>query len=87
MGRRKVVFVSQKHRRLFGSQPGAGAEGPRGSSGGPPDVSVVGIPDPITWIRCKVTMFLIELLFELDVDSEEFERGVKQVNTERQVCD
>ncbi|XP_071326213.1 m-AAA protease-interacting protein 1, mitochondrial [Trachinotus anak] len=72
---RRVVFVGQTH-RLFCSQPGA--DKPAGSSAGQPDVSVVGIPDPITWIRCKVIMHLIELYFELDVNSEEFHRGVKQ---------
>lgn len=28
-------------------------------------------------------MFALDLYFELDVNSEEFERGVKQVNTDR----
>ncbi|KAG7216485.1 hypothetical protein INR49_001971 [Caranx melampygus] len=73
--RRRFVFMGQRH-RLFCSQPGA--DKPAGSSGPQPDISVVGIPDPITWIRCKVTMLLIELYFELDVNSEEFHRGVKQ---------
>lgn len=72
---RRFAFVGQRH-RLFCSQPGA--DEPAGSSGRQPDISVVGIPDPITWIRCKVTMLLIELYFELDVNSEEFHRGVKQ---------
>ncbi|XP_042346519.1 m-AAA protease-interacting protein 1, mitochondrial [Plectropomus leopardus] len=73
--RRRCVFVSQKHRE-FSSQPGA--DGPPGSSGGQPAVSVIGIPDPITWIRCKVVTYLINLYFELDLTSAEFERGVKQ---------
>ncbi|XP_056236449.1 m-AAA protease-interacting protein 1, mitochondrial [Seriola aureovittata] len=73
--RRRFVFVSQKH-RLFSTEPGA--DKPEGSSGGQPDISVVGIPDPLTWIRCKSIMFLIELYFELDVNSVEFDRGVKQ---------
>lgn len=76
MCRLAVVLAGQKH-RLFSSQPGA--EGPPGSSGPRPAVSVVGIPDPITWIRCKVIMSLIELYFELDITSEEFHRGAKQV--------
>ncbi|XP_074508955.1 m-AAA protease-interacting protein 1, mitochondrial [Sebastes fasciatus] len=76
LSRRRVVFASQKH-RLFSSQPG-GDEPPPGSSGGQPAVSVVGIPDPITWIRCRVIMYLTNLYFELDINSVEFERGVKQ---------
>uniref|UniRef100_A0A8C5EHW0 Uncharacterized protein n=1 Tax=Gouania willdenowi TaxID=441366 RepID=A0A8C5EHW0_GOUWI len=70
--RRKVVFAGDG-RRMFGSEP-------PGSSGSRPAVSVVGIPDPITWIRCKVIMYLIELYFEIDLNSEEFNRGIKQVN-------
>lgn len=77
---RRSVFAAQKH-RLFSSQPGA--DGPPGSSGGQPAISVVGIPDPITWIRCKVIMYLIELYFELDINSVEFNRGTKQVTTDR----
>ncbi|XP_031135238.1 m-AAA protease-interacting protein 1, mitochondrial [Sander lucioperca] len=73
--RRRFEFAGQKH-RLFSSQPGA--DGPPGSSSGQPAVSVVGIPDPITWIRCKLIMYLIDLYFELDINSVEFERGVKQ---------
>ncbi|XP_028326894.1 m-AAA protease-interacting protein 1, mitochondrial [Gouania willdenowi] len=68
--RRKVVFAGDG-RRMFGSEP-------PGSSGSRPAVSVVGIPDPITWIRCKVIMYLIELYFEIDLNSEEFNRGIKQ---------
>uniref|UniRef100_A0A3Q0QXY0 Si:dkey-82o10.4 n=1 Tax=Amphilophus citrinellus TaxID=61819 RepID=A0A3Q0QXY0_AMPCI len=71
--RRRCVFAGEKH-RLLCSQPGA--DGP--SSGRRPAISVVGVPDPITWIRCKVIMFLLDLYFDLDVNSEEFERGVKQ---------
>ncbi len=78
--RRRFVFAGQKH-RLFSTQPGA--DGPQGSSDGQPAISVVGIPDPITWIRCKAVMYLIRLFFELDLNSEEFHRGVKQVTTDR----
>ncbi|XP_077455085.1 m-AAA protease-interacting protein 1, mitochondrial-like [Stigmatopora argus] len=42
------------------------------------DVSVVGIPDQITWIRCKVHLFLVDLYYDLGVNSDDFERGVKQ---------
>lgn len=73
--RLRFVFAGQRH-RLFSSQPGA--DGPPGSPDGQPAISVVGIPDPITWIRCRVLMYLIRLLFELDLNSEEFHMGVKQ---------
>lgn len=73
--KRRFVFAGEKL-RLFSSQPGG--DGPPGSSGRQPAVSVVGIPDPLTWIRCKVIMSLIDLYFELDITSEEFEKGVKQ---------
>ncbi|XP_054636665.1 m-AAA protease-interacting protein 1, mitochondrial [Dunckerocampus dactyliophorus] len=74
--RRRFMFWGQ-NQRMFCSQPGA--EDPGGeSSGRQPDISVVGIPDPLTWIRCKVIFFLLELYFDLDVNSEDFERGVKQ---------
>lgn len=71
--RRRFVFATQNN-STFCSQPGA--DGPRGNSD---LISVVGIPDPITWIRCKVTMFLIKLYFGVDTDCVEFNRGVKQV--------
>lgn len=73
--RRRFVFAGQRH-RLFSSQPGA--EEPPRSPSGAPGVSVVGIPDPITWIRCRVIMLLINLYFELDLNSVEFQTGVKQ---------
>ncbi|KAM9782498.1 m-AAA protease-interacting protein 1, mitochondrial [Neosynchiropus ocellatus] len=62
--RGSVRFAGQKLRRL--------------SSGPDRGVSVVGVPDPLTWVRCKVIMYLVLLYFELDLTSEEFERGVKQ---------
>ncbi len=43
-----------------------------------PDITVVGTPDPIAWIRNKTTLFLIELYFGLKF-SVEFDSGVKQV--------
>lgn len=43
-----------------------------------PGITVVGIPDPITWIRNKFILFLIELYFGLKF-SVEFDSGVKQV--------
>lgn len=75
--RRRFVFATQNNRALC-SQPGA--DGPRGNSDQQPFVSVVGIPDPITWIRCKVTMYLIKLYFGVDTDCVEFNGGVKQVS-------
>lgn len=42
-----------------------------------PGITVVGIPDPITWIRNKCILFLIELYFGLKF-SVEFDSGVKQ---------
>lgn len=44
-----------------------------------PSISVVGVPDPITWIRNKVIIFFIELYFDLNISSVEFDTGVKQV--------
>ena len=64
-------FAGHVH-RLYGT---AGEE--RGSKN--PVITVVGIPDPITWIRCKCDILIIELLFELGLGSKEFENGVKQV--------
>ncbi|KAM9309693.1 m-AAA protease-interacting protein 1, mitochondrial [Pholidichthys leucotaenia] len=72
---RRFVFAGEKH-RLFSSQPGA--EGPGKSTDDRPVISVVGIPDPIALIRCKIIMFLLDLYFELNMNSAEFERGVKQ---------
>ncbi|XP_008280949.1 uncharacterized protein C2orf47 homolog, mitochondrial [Stegastes partitus] len=73
--RRRFVFAGDKQ-RPFSSQ--SGEDGPPGSSGRQPPVSVVGTPDPLTWIRCKCIMCLVQLYFELDMNSEEFEKGVKQ---------
>lgn len=73
MLKRRLVFAGQKH-GPFSSQP----DEPPGSSAGRPAVSVVGIPDPITWIRCKAIMYLVDLHFALDMNSAEFEMGVKQ---------
>ncbi|XP_076006607.1 m-AAA protease-interacting protein 1, mitochondrial [Genypterus blacodes] len=68
-GRRVEFFAGHGH-RLFSTEPG--------SSGARPGISVVGVPDPLTWIRCKVLMWISQLWFDLDVTSEEFDRGVKQ---------
>lgn len=74
--RRDVEFAGQKH-RLFSSQPGADGPPPE-SPGSQPAISVVGSPDPITWIRCKAIMWVVLLWFEVDIISSEFDRGVKQ---------
>ncbi|KAG1942950.1 m-AAA protease-interacting protein 1, mitochondrial [Pimephales promelas] len=42
-----------------------------------PGITVVGSPDPITWIRNKCILFLIELYFGLKF-SVDFDNGVKQ---------
>lgn len=80
--RRRFVFAGGKC-RLFSSR--AGAEEPPGSPGSQPHISVVGIPDPLTWIRCRVITLLIELYFEVDINSAEFHRGVKQVNYKKYI--
>ncbi|XP_033836466.1 m-AAA protease-interacting protein 1, mitochondrial [Periophthalmus magnuspinnatus] len=41
-------------------------------------VSVVGSPDPLTWVRCRLIILLIKLYFEVDLASEEFNSGAKQ---------
>ncbi|KAK2903613.1 hypothetical protein Q8A67_008326 [Cirrhinus molitorella] len=42
-----------------------------------PGITVVGIPDPVTWIRNRFILFLTELYFGLKF-SVEFDNGVKQ---------
>lgn len=73
--RRRFVFTGEKH-RLFSSRPGA--EEPPGGYDRQPHISVVGIPDPLTWIRCKVLTYLTDFYFETEINSFEFDRGVKQ---------
>lgn len=75
LSRRKLEFASQ---RRCSSQPEAGGT-PDGESDGQSAISVVGIPDPLTWIHCRVQMLLTQLVFGLDTSSDEFYRGVKQV--------
>lgn len=41
-------------------------------------VSVVGSPDPLTWLRCRLIILLVKLYFEVDLASEEFHSGAKQ---------
>lgn len=66
------MFAGQTH-RLLCSQPGA--QGPPEEQ---PAISVVGIPDPLTWIRCRVIIYLVDLYFQSNINSEEFDKGVKQ---------
>nr|XP_046254822.1 m-AAA protease-interacting protein 1, mitochondrial [Scatophagus argus] len=75
MCRQRFVMAGQTLRQ-FSSEPGA--DGPQGNRSGQPAISVVGIPDPITFIRCKVIMYLTKLYFDVDINSVEFDRGVKQ---------
>ncbi|KAM9723590.1 m-AAA protease-interacting protein 1, mitochondrial [Menidia menidia] len=82
--RRRVVFAGERT-RMFSSVPGGTGDPPGAPPGEPPGepdrqprVSVVGIPDPLTWIRCKVITYLTDLYFETDINSMEFDRGVKQ---------
>ncbi|XP_024114068.1 m-AAA protease-interacting protein 1, mitochondrial [Oryzias melastigma] len=74
-GARSRALLRDNH-RAFCSR--AGTEGPPRDPGRQPPVSVVGIPDPLTWIRCKVLTALIDLYFDSNINSEEFDRGVKQ---------
>ncbi|XP_004078446.3 m-AAA protease-interacting protein 1, mitochondrial [Oryzias latipes] len=69
------ALLRDKH-RAFCSR--GGAAGPPRDPDRKPSVSVVGIPDPLTWIRCKVITALIDFYFEANINSEEFDRGVKQ---------
>ncbi|KAM6968076.1 m-AAA protease-interacting protein 1, mitochondrial [Aplochiton taeniatus] len=48
------------------------------SSNSLPTISVIGIPDPITWIRNKAHMYLIELYYDLGITTVDFDNGVKQ---------
>uniref|UniRef100_A0A8C6SR11 Uncharacterized protein n=1 Tax=Neogobius melanostomus TaxID=47308 RepID=A0A8C6SR11_9GOBI len=41
-------------------------------------VSAVGSPDPLTWLRCRLIILLVNLYFEVDLASEEFHSGAKQ---------
>ncbi|XP_064205148.1 m-AAA protease-interacting protein 1, mitochondrial [Anguilla rostrata] len=68
--RQNVFLAGQKSRQYStGSDKGP-------TSGSNLGISVVGIPDPILWIRNKIILFLIQLYF--DLSSVEFEKGAKQ---------
>lgn len=68
-----ALFVCQKF-RYYSTDKDSEPKTPT-----PPSISVVGIPDPITWIRNKIIIFCIELYFDLNISSVEFDTGVKQV--------
>ncbi|KAL2084432.1 hypothetical protein ACEWY4_019950 [Coilia grayii] len=70
--RQKALFVSQKFRHYSTNRDNE----PKTSR--QPAISVVGIPDPIMWIRNKIIIFFMELYFDLNISSVEFDTGVKQ---------
>lgn len=70
--RQSALFASQKYRHYCTS------EKDRNGTTGHPTISVVGIPDPITWIRNKVLIYLVEVYFELGLTTGDFDNGVKQ---------
>lgn len=41
-------------------------------------LTVVGSPDPLTWIRCRLIILLVKLYFEVDLASDDFHSGAKQ---------
>ncbi|XP_018596167.2 m-AAA protease-interacting protein 1, mitochondrial isoform X1 [Scleropages formosus] len=43
-----------------------------------PRIIVVGIPNPFSWIRNKVLIFLVKLYFDINIASADFSRGAKQ---------
>ncbi|XP_061076357.1 m-AAA protease-interacting protein 1, mitochondrial [Conger conger] len=70
--RRHIVFLAggQKSRHYCTRSD----KGP--TSGSHPGISVVGTPNPISLIRNKIILFLIQLY--LDISPVEFEKGAKQ---------
>ncbi|KAK6326242.1 hypothetical protein J4Q44_G00018870 [Coregonus suidteri] len=73
--RQSGVFAHQKYRHYCTESEN---ERKRTGGHGHHGITVVGIPDPLTWIRNKVHIYLIELYFQLGVNSVEFDNGVKQ---------
>ncbi|KAI1886144.1 hypothetical protein AGOR_G00210980 [Albula goreensis] len=69
--RRQNAFLTGQKSRLYST---GSDKGP--TSGSHPGISVVGIPDPISWIRNKMVLLLIHLYFDLSY--VEFEDGAKQ---------
>ncbi|KAM9511435.1 LOW QUALITY PROTEIN: m-AAA protease-interacting protein 1, mitochondrial [Salvelinus alpinus] len=71
--RQSGVFSHQKYR-----QYGTESENERKRNGGHGhhDITVIGIPDPLTWIWNKVHIYLI-LYFQLGINSVEFDNGIK----------
>ncbi|XP_061573459.1 m-AAA protease-interacting protein 1, mitochondrial [Cololabis saira] len=77
-GRRLLLPGAAQSRSSSGSPGSSGSPLPPRGSGRRPAISVVGIPDPLTWIRCKVISLLVDLYFQIDLNSQEFESGAKQ---------
>ena len=74
--RQSTPFAFQNYRHYCTS------DNDRKSIKGHPNISVVGSPDPFTWIINKVFIILIELVFELGLTTVDFDNGVKQVINE-----
>ncbi|XP_067094036.1 m-AAA protease-interacting protein 1, mitochondrial [Osmerus mordax] len=70
--RQSTHFAFQNYRHYCTS------DNDRKSTKGHPTISVVGSPDPITWIINKLFIILIELVFELGLTTVDFDNGVKQ---------
>ncbi|XP_038832755.1 m-AAA protease-interacting protein 1, mitochondrial [Salvelinus namaycush] len=73
--RQSVFFPHEKYRHYCTEREN---ERKRTGGHGHHGITVVGIPDPLTWIRNKVHIYLIELYFQLGINSVEFDNGVKQ---------
>ncbi|XP_048116342.1 m-AAA protease-interacting protein 1, mitochondrial isoform X1 [Alosa alosa] len=70
--RQNTLFVCQRFRQYSSDSDNEPKKSRR------PAISVVGIPDPISWIRNKIIMVFIELYFDINISSVEFDTGVKQ---------
>ncbi|XP_062394779.1 m-AAA protease-interacting protein 1, mitochondrial [Sardina pilchardus] len=70
--RQNTLFVCQRFRQYSSDSDNEPKTSRR------PEISVVGIPDPITWIRNKIIMIFVELYFDFNISSVEFDTGVKQ---------
>uniref|UniRef100_A0A8C8CUR4 Uncharacterized protein n=1 Tax=Oncorhynchus tshawytscha TaxID=74940 RepID=A0A8C8CUR4_ONCTS len=74
--RQSGVFSHEKYRHYCTESEN---ERKRTGGHGHHGITVVGIPDPLTWIRNKVHIYLIELYFQLGINNVEFDNGVKQM--------
>ncbi|XP_070976189.1 m-AAA protease-interacting protein 1, mitochondrial-like [Oncorhynchus clarkii lewisi] len=73
--RQSGVFSHQKYRQYCTESEN---ERKRTGGHGHHGITVIGIPDPLTWIRNKVHIYMIELYFQLGISSVEFDNGIKQ---------